>query len=528
MVADSRVVGGSSWAQARRAVPAIFVVVCIRPAGPRCPGLAFAHAALRRKNPQTNVLNGWAAMSAVSPQQSGGQIPRRVRRFVGPKGLSPVMFMRGKQERRSTLFTRRRFIQGTTVLGAASLMPRWVRKAWAVNQGPGLSDPALQPKFANAVPNALDPGFIYRPKKGVIDVGVAQSTQMTGLVGPGGTPVPTTIWGYGDASDDVYTWPGRTFEVKSYEPLAVTWENKLVGPGPDKTPLPFLITGKDNSPSGSGTTRADPFSTRACTGPTACTATRSTTSPRTAYRSCPMSMAAIRTSNSTATRSSSSAPATDGQRAAVDREEVPLRQRPAGGYALVPRPRPGYHPPERLCRHGRLLHRARRLSTPVSPAIRSTCRPFPMKPPSPSRTACSRTTGELFYPAFPGDPFYADFITGEGCDPADRIIFPGGGPTGLAEFFGDHMVVNGVIWPKMDVEPRNYRLRLLNGCDSRFLAVQFFEVPTGETDFTSASRAAALHGDRQRPGSGLQPDHGRHAADGDRLALRHHLRLQAA
>jgi FtsP/CotA-like multicopper oxidase with cupredoxin domain len=35
------------------------------------------------------------------------------------------------------------------------------------------------------------------------------------------------------------------------------------------------------------------------------------------------------------------------------------------------------------------------------------------------------------------------------------------------------MVVNGKIWPKMYVEPRHYRLRLLNGCDSRFLQLQF-------------------------------------------------------
>ena len=52
-------------------------------------------------------------------------------------------------------------------------------------------------------------------------------------------------------------------------------------------------------------------------------------------------------------------------------------------------------------------------------------------------------------------------------------------PPGLAEFFGDHMVVNGKIWPKMNVEPRNYRLRLLNGCDSRFLAIQFWIVRPG-------------------------------------------------
>ncbi|MGD8664962.1 MAG: multicopper oxidase domain-containing protein [Desulfobacterales bacterium] len=94
--------------------------------------------------------------------------------------------------------------------------------------------------------------------------------------------------------------------------------------------------------------------------------------------------------------------------------------------------------------------------------------------------------GELFYPAFPGDPFYDGFITGEEAElPPD--IFPGGGPTALTEFFGDHMLVNGQIWPKMDVEPRNYRLRFLNGCDSRFLAVQFFEVPAGAEDFTTAT-----------------------------------------
>jgi FtsP/CotA-like multicopper oxidase with cupredoxin domain len=107
--------------------------------------------------------------------------------------------------------------------------------------------------------------------------------------------------------------------------------------------------------------------------------------------------------------------------------------------------------------------------------------------------------GRLFYPAYPGDPFYSDFIYGEGADlsghPDYFGEFPnpnggegdppepdfGYGPTGLAEFFGDHMVVNGSIWPKMNVEPRNYRLRLLNGCDSRFLVIRFRAVPLGTT-----------------------------------------------
>lgn len=40
-----------------------------------------------------------------------------------------------------------------------------------------------------------------------------------------------------------------------------------------------------------------------------------------------------------------------------------------------------------------------------------------------------RSSGELFYPAFPGDPFYDDFITGEGAV-LPWELFPGGAPTG--------------------------------------------------------------------------------------------------
>jgi FtsP/CotA-like multicopper oxidase with cupredoxin domain len=41
------------------------------------------------------------------------------------------------------------------------------------------------------------------------------------------------------------------------------------------------------------------------------------------------------------------------------------------------------------------------------------------------------------------------------------------------EFFGNHMVVNGNTWPFLNVEPRRYRFRLLNGCQSRFLILSF-------------------------------------------------------
>jgi spore coat protein A, manganese oxidase len=40
-------------------------------------------------------------------------------------------------------------------------------------------------------------------------------------------------------------------------------------------------------------------------------------------------------------------------------------------------------------------------------------------------------------------------------------------PQWVPEYFGDHAVVNGVIWPKFRVEPRPYRFRFLNGSNAR-------------------------------------------------------------
>jgi len=40
--------------------------------------------------------------------------------------------------------------------------------------------------------------------------------------------------------------------------------------------------------------------------------------------------------------------------------------------------------------------------------------------------------------------------------------------TSNPEFFGNTILVNGKVWPYLEVEPRRYRFRLLNGSDSRF------------------------------------------------------------
>lgn len=40
------------------------------------------------------------------------------------------------------------------------------------------------------------------------------------------------------------------------------------------------------------------------------------------------------------------------------------------------------------------------------------------------------------------------------------------------EVFGNTMLVNGRTWPYLEVEPKRYRFRLLNGCNSRFLILR--------------------------------------------------------
>jgi len=66
-------------------------------------------------------------------------------------------------------------------------------------------------------------------------------------------------------------------------------------------------------------------------------------------------------------------------------------------------------------------------------------------------------------------------------------------PTIFAEFFGDVIIVNGKSWPKLQVEPRKYRFRVLNGSDSRFYDLFFdFGVPFLKLGFTQIGTEQGL------------------------------------
>ncbi len=91
--------------------------------------------------------------------------------------------------------------------------------------------------------------------------------------------------------------------------------------------------------------------------------------------------------------------------------------------------------------------------------------------------------GSLYYPDnrafFEGlepEQLQIPFTPDPGCDAQPSDVAPIWNP----EFFGNMMVVNGQTWPFLDVEQRRYRFRLLNGCNSRFLILDFSNIPGAE------------------------------------------------
>ena len=377
------------------------------------------------------------------------------------------------------MLTRREFIKRSALAGAAVTATTQLRipAALAVPAARGLSDPAVQPKFMEYAPNALDPGFRFEAIRqgrnaGKYHVAVRQGIHETGLRRNGtGSRLRTQIFGYGYDDGRGVTWPGRTFQVQKGEPTTVKWDNQLLR---NRRPVPHLL----------------PVDT----------------SQHWAY-------------------------SLDGyENYSIEKNGVPIVTHLHGGHSdfqFDGNPEFFWSPDYEIVgpqwfkngldgvikdfvygndqSAGTLWYHDHALGITrlnvyagmagfyfvrdgIDTGLPDNGLDLPAFPYELAYAIQDRMftdRGELFYPAFPGDPFYQDFITDEGAVlPPD--IFKKGGPTALAEFFGDHMVVNGKIWPKTDVEPRKYRLRLLNGCDSRFLVLRFRATDPDATDLGGA------------------------------------------
>jgi spore coat protein A, manganese oxidase len=95
-------------------------------------------------------------------------------------------------------------------------------------------------------------------------------------------------------------------------------------------------------------------------------------------------------------------------------------------------------------------------------------------------------TGEADNPlGLPAGPYELPLVLQDKTfNPDGSMFYPTQGvtpyhPEWVPEFFGDVAVVNAKIWPVVDVEPRRYRLRVVNGSQARFYNLQFAEENSG-------------------------------------------------
>ena len=97
-------------------------------------------------------------------------------------------------------------------------------------------------------------------------------------------------------------------------------------------------------------------------------------------------------------------------------------------------------------------------------------------------------TGEVDNPlGLPAGPYEIPLVLQDKTFDADGSMFyPTEGvtsyhPQWVPEFFGDVAVVNAKIWPYVDVEPRRYRFRIVNGSQSRFYRLQIADEKSGRS-----------------------------------------------
>lgn len=324
------------------------------------------------------------------------------------------------------MWSRRTFLQSASVL-ATGLMGPWSFRARPARaetcSAPVLLDAGSHDKFQ--VPLPL-PRRIDATAGGNFNIEMQQTAQWLGLRNGNGEPLLTPVWGYGAPGKGV-SYPGPTFVAKRDMPVKVNWRNKL----PYAHLLPIDDTIHLAQPKNAGI----PTVTHLHGGHTESGSdglpeawfTQGYGEHGPTWRQVP-----YRYDN-------------DQEAATLWYHDHALGITRLNVYAGLA----GFY----LLRddnESRLIEDGVLPSGPYEIEVVIQDRMF-------------RATGELFLPSTVCDPGGEELPE----DVPDPSI--------IAEFFGDFILVNGAAWPYLDVEPTQYRLRLLNGSDSRFYVLQFGE-----------------------------------------------------
>ncbi|MBD0386404.1 MAG: multicopper oxidase domain-containing protein, partial [Nostoc sp. C3-bin3] len=291
-------------------------------------------------------------------------------------------------------------------------------------------DPRTQPKFINSLPSLTR---IDATKGGRFNIEIGETKQWLGLYkSPGadgkyGTKddarLNTTVWGYGLQGQKSVTYPGSTFVTQKNVPIEVLWENKLPKSGHilpvDKSIIPQAIQKALQK-------GLVPTTTHMHGGHTEWTSDGYTE----AWFTQDFSQTGSRWVKKNYTYANDTQAATLWYHDHIlGNSRLSLYAGLAGFYLL------------RDNNEVNLINRNILPSRDHEKEIIIQDRSF-------------TADGQLYYPPRSNSP---------------RAPYPSVKPN----FFGNFILVNGMAWPKLAVEPRKYRLRLANGSNSRFYNLNF-------------------------------------------------------
>lgn len=325
------------------------------------------------------------------------------------------------------MLTRRNFLGMTTALGAGLVLPMSFMSKKAFAQSAPLLDPLSQPKFVNPLPNPLAPNYIFKSSGTdaasglpLFDIRAQQITHDAGLVDSTGRRLTTTMWGYGTPSQPA-VYPGYSFNLRKGNSVKARYSNKLDGISyPTDVPVDQTLDWAD--PLNAGNPENVPY-----TGPVPLVAHQH--GGDTEFLSDGLPDAWATPGNAQRGRLFNPIYTYDNRQEAtqlwyhdhtVGVTRLNVYMGLAGNYFIRDANEEALQLPK-----------------------------FPYEVPLLIQDRTFLANGELFYAS--QDP--------------DNPLAPI--PTHLPENFGDTILVNGVAWPVLEVEPRRYRFRVLNGSDSR-------------------------------------------------------------
>jgi spore coat protein A, manganese oxidase len=345
------------------------------------------------------------------------------------------------------MLSRREFLKIGAMVGAGVMLPvGMLEKALAFNLlgQAGAADPTLLTKYVDALPGL---GVMPRAKRNYYEVAVRQFASKLHRDIPA-----TTTWGYRPASwrpgvSPANTYLGATFVERQHHPITVKWINNLVDGNGRPIPHPLPVDPSLHW--------AAPFGDNTLAGPFPVDAQGQSTFDYT-LPAVPIV---------THVHGGEQEPSADGHPEAWFTPRWAQKgaafKSTDSRYALT-------QPPATLWYHDHALGLTRlNVYMGLAGAFLVT---NPAKEPKglPSgkydiplviQDRMLDVNGQLFFPAISDNPTVHPFW--------------------VPEFFGDHILVNGKVWPYLNVEPRAYRFRVLDGANARFFRMWLEDASAG-------------------------------------------------